>query len=100
MHEVLAVPGFFTTAQRQATRDAGAISGLNFLGVISDTDSIALAYGMANPASGSGGEHHVLIYDLGGGTVDASIVTFDEGIYDVKVTSGNSHCGGEDFTTW
>ena len=91
---VITVPAYFNDAQRQATKDAGAIAGLNVLRIINEPTAAAIAYGLDKKAQG---ERNVLIYDLGGGTFDVSILSLDDGIFEVKSTSGNSHLGGEDF---
>ena len=96
---VVTVPAYFTDSQRQATKDAGTIAGLNVIRIINEPTAAAIAYGLnKNYASGSSvGEKNVLIFDLGGGTFDVSILTIEAGIFDVKATAGNSHLGGEDF---
>ncbi|KAH9495986.1 hypothetical protein Btru_012356 [Bulinus truncatus] len=92
---VITVPAYFNDSQRQATKDAGAIAGLNVLRIINEPTAAALAYGLDK---GQKGEKHVLIFDLGGGTFDVSILTIDEGsMFEVKATSGDTHLGGEDF---
>jgi len=91
---VITVPAYFNDSQRQATKDAGVISGLNVLRIINEPTAAAIAYGLDKKVSG---EKHVLIYDLGGGTFDVSILTIEEGIFEVKSTSGDTHLGGEDF---
>ncbi|XP_072946698.1 heat shock protein 68-like isoform X1 [Epargyreus clarus] len=92
---VVTVPAYFNDAQRQATRTAGSIAGLNVIRVINEPTAAALAYGLDKNVRG---EKNVLIYDLGGGTVDVSILTIGEGsVYEVKATAGNSRLGGEDF---
>ncbi|GFO22504.1 heat-shock protein 70 [Plakobranchus ocellatus] len=92
---VVTVPAYFNDAQRQATKDAGAIAGLNVLRIINEPTAAALAYGLDK---GQRGEKHVLIFDLGGGTFDVSILSIDEGsIFEVKATAGDTHLGGEDF---
>ncbi|XP_072166232.1 heat shock 70 kDa protein 1-like [Diadema setosum] len=91
---VISVPAYFNDAQRQATMDAGAIAGLNVMRLINEPTAAALAYWHNQNVDG---ERHVLIFDLGGGTFDVSIVTFDEGIFEVKSTSGDTNLGGEDF---
>ena len=88
------VPAYFNDSQRQATKDAGVISGLNVLRIINEPTAAAIAYGLDKKVSG---EKHVLIYDLGGGTFDVSILTIEDGIFEVKSTSGDTHLGGEDF---
>jgi len=92
---VVTVPAYFNDSQRQATKDAGTIAGLNILRVINEPTAAALAYGLDKHLEG---EKNVLIFDLGGGTFDVSILSIDEGsIFEVKATSGNTHLGGEDF---
>merc|ERR1712196_86155 len=82
-------------SQRQATKDAGAISGLNVLRIINEPTAAAIAYGL-DKSAGSG-EKNVLIFDLGGGTFDVSLLTIEDGIFEVKATAGDTHLGGEDF---
>lgn len=91
---VVTVPAYFNDSQRQATKDAGAISGLNVLRIINEPTAAAIAYGLDKKV---GGERNVLIFDLGGGTFDVSILTIEDGIFEVKSTSGDTHLGGEDF---
>ncbi|CAB3377268.1 Hypothetical predicted protein [Cloeon dipterum] len=92
---VVTVPAYFNDAQRQATKDAGAIAGLNVLRIINEPTAAALAYGLDKNLKG---EKNVLIFDLGGGTFDVSILTIDEGsLFEVKSTAGDTHLGGEDF---
>jgi L1 cell adhesion molecule like protein len=91
---VITVPAYFNDAQRQATKDAGTIAGLNVLRIINEPTAAAIAYGLDNNENG---ERNVLIYDLGGGTFDVSLLTIDEGIFEVKATAGDTHLGGEDF---
>jgi len=91
---VVTVPAYFNDSQRQATKDAGLIAGLNVLRIINEPTAAAIAYGLDKRA---GGEKNVLIFDLGGGTFDVSLLTIDEGIFEVKATAGNTHLGGEDF---
>ncbi|KAJ8711509.1 hypothetical protein PYW07_008751 [Mythimna separata] len=92
---VITVPAYFNDSQRQATKDAGAIAGLNVLRIINEPTAAALAYGLDKNLKG---ERNVLIFDLGGGTFDVSILTIDEGsIFEVKATAGDTHLGGEDF---
>ena len=90
---VITVPAYFNDSQRQATKDAGAIAGLNVLRIINEPTAAAIAYGLDNQSS----EKHVLIFDLGGGTFDVSLLNIDDGIFEVKATSGDTHLGGEDF---
>jgi L1 cell adhesion molecule like protein len=90
---VITVPAYFNDAQRQATKDAGVISGLNVLRIINEPTAAAIAYGLDK----KGAEKNVLIFDLGGGTFDVSLLTIEEGIFEVKATAGDTHLGGEDF---
>ncbi|CAF1030244.1 unnamed protein product, partial [Brachionus calyciflorus] len=91
---VVTVPAYFNDSQRQATKDAGAIAGLNVLRIINEPTAAAIAYGLDKKG---GGEKNILIFDLGGGTFDVSILTIEEGIFEVKSTAGDTHLGGEDF---
>ena len=91
---VVTVPAYFNDSQRQATKDAGVISGLNVLRIINEPTAAAIAYGLDKKAAG---ERNVLIFDLGGGTFDVSLLTIEEGIFEVKATAGDTHLGGEDF---
>nr|QNF22887.1 putative heat shock protein isoform 2 [Lycosa tarantula] len=92
---VVTVPAYFNDSQRQATKDAGAIAGLNILRIINEPTAAALAYGLDKHLTG---EKNVLIYDLGGGTFDVSVLTIDEGsMFEVRATAGDTHLGGEDF---
>uniref|UniRef100_M1B4C8 Heat shock protein n=1 Tax=Solanum tuberosum TaxID=4113 RepID=M1B4C8_SOLTU len=93
---VVTVPAYFNDSQRQATKDAGAISGLNVMRIINEPTAAAIAYGLDKKSSSSG-EKNVLIFDLGGGTFDVSLLTIEEGIFEVKATAGDTHLGGEDF---
>ena len=92
---VVTVPAYFNDSQRQATKDAGTISGLNVQRIINEPTAAAIAYGLDK--KGGVGEKNVLIFDLGGGTFDVSLLTIDEGIFEVKATNGDTHLGGEDF---
>nr|AGQ50301.1 heat shock cognate 70 [Leguminivora glycinivorella] len=119
---VITVPAYFNDSQRQATKDAGTISGLNVLRIINEPTAAAIAYGLDKKGGGErnvlifdlgggtfdvsiaygldkkgGGERNVLIFDLGGGTFDVSILTIEDGIFEVKSTAGDTHLGGEDF---
>jgi len=94
---VVTVPAYFNDAQRQATKDAGTIAGLNVLRIINEPTAAALAYGLDKKRGGSSGERHVLIFDLGGGTFDVSVLAVDDGMFEVKSTAGDTHLGGEDF---
>ncbi|GFF85800.1 molecular chaperone Hsp70 [Aspergillus lentulus] len=91
---VITVPAYFNDSQRQATKDAGLIAGLNVLRIINEPTAAAIAYGLDKKAEG---ERNVLIFDLGGGTFDVSLLTIEEGIFEVKATAGDTHLGGEDF---
>ncbi|CAI0420939.1 unnamed protein product [Linum tenue] len=93
---VVTVPAYFNDSQRQATKDAGSIAGLNVLRIINEPTAAAIAYGLDKKGSRSG-EKNVLIFDLGGGTFDVSLLTIEEGIFEVKATAGDTHLGGEDF---
>jgi L1 cell adhesion molecule like protein len=90
---VVTVPAYFNDSQRQATKDAGTIAGLNVLRIINEPTAAAIAYGLDK----KGAEKNVLIFDLGGGTFDVSLLTIEEGIFEVKATAGDTHLGGEDF---
>jgi len=92
---VVTVPAYFNDSQRQATKDAGVIAGLNVLRIINEPTAAAIAYGLDKKKGA--GECNVLIFDLGGGTFDVSILTIEEGIFEVKSTAGDTHLGGEDF---
>ncbi|XP_052805111.1 heat shock 70 kDa protein cognate 4 isoform X1 [Mya arenaria] len=96
---VITVPAYFNDSQRQATKDAGTISGMNILRIINEPTAAAIAYGLdkKQQMGEAGGERNVLIFDLGGGTFDVSILTIEDGIFEVKSTSGDTHLGGEDF---
>merc|ERR1712214_201650 len=91
---VVTVPAYFNDSQRQATKDAGVISGLNILRIINEPTAAAIAYGLDKKGAS---EANVLIFDLGGGTFDVSILTIEDGIFEVKATAGDTHLGGEDF---
>jgi heat shock protein 1/8 len=93
---VITVPAYFNDSQRQATKDAGVIAGLNVMRMINEPTAAAIAYGLDKKASRIG-EQNVLIFDLGGGTFDVSLLTIEEGIFEVKATAGDTHLGGEDF---
>lgn len=92
-HAVITVPAYFSDAQRQATKDAGAIAGLNVLRIINEPTAAALAYGIDKKEA----EQNILVFDLGGGTFDVSVLTIDQGVFEVRATSGDTHLGGEDF---
>jgi molecular chaperone DnaK len=89
---VITVPAYFNDAQRQATKDAGKIAGLDVLRIINEPTAAALAYGLEKEASGT-----VVVYDLGGGTFDVSVLDINEGLFEVKSTNGDTFLGGEDF---
>ena len=91
---VVTVPAYFNDSQRQATKDAGAIAHLNVLRIVNEPTAAAIAYGLDKK---TGGEKNILIFDLGGGTFDVSLLTIDEGVFEVKATAGDTHLGGEDF---
>ena len=90
---VITVPAYFNDSQRKATKDAGAIAGLNVLRIINEPTAAAIAYGLDNKSE----EKNVLIFDLGGGTFDVSLLNIDDGIFEVLATAGDTHLGGEDF---
>jgi len=92
---VVTVPAYFNDSQRQATKDSGVIAGLNVLRIINEPTAAAIAYGLDKKKGAA--ECNVLIFDLGGGTFDVSILTIEEGIFEVKSTAGDTHLGGEDF---
>jgi len=92
-HAVITVPAYFNDAQRQATKDAGAIAGLNVLRIINEPTAAAIAYGLDKKE----GESTILVYDLGGGTFDVSLLSIDDGLFEVLATNGDTHLGGEDF---
>ncbi|KAK3071033.1 Heat shock protein ssb1 [Teratosphaeriaceae sp. CCFEE 6253] len=94
---VITVPAYFNDNQRQATKDAGAISGLNVLRIINEPTAAAIAYGLG--AGKSDKERNVMIYDLGGGTFDVSLLNIQGGVFTVKATAGDTHLGGQDFDT-
>jgi L1 cell adhesion molecule like protein len=94
---VITVPAYFNDAQRQATKDAGRIAKLEVLRIINEPTAAAIAYGLDKKASGQDKDRNVLIFDLGGGTFDVSLLSIDEGVFEVKATAGDTHLGGEDF---
>ena len=94
LNAVITVPAYFNDSQRQATKDAGQIAGLTVKRIINEPTAAAIAYGLDKQGSG---ERNVLIFDLGGGTFDVSILAIDDGIFEVKATAGDTHLGGEDF---
>merc|ERR1719277_1148858 len=91
-HAVITVPAYFSDAQRQATKDAGQIAGMTVLRIINEPTAAAIAYGLDKKT-----EKNILVYDLGGGTFDVSLLTIDNGVFEVVATSGDTHLGGEDF---
>lgn len=91
---VVTVPAYFNDGQRQATKDAGVIAGLNVLRIVNEPTAAAIAYGLDKTCEN---EKHVLIFDLGGGTFDVSVLAMEDGVFEVKSTGGNTHLGGEDF---
>ncbi|XP_026100053.1 endoplasmic reticulum chaperone BiP-like [Carassius auratus] len=93
IHAVVTVPAYFNDAQRQATKDAGIIAGLNVLRIINEPTAAAIAYGLDK----SDGVKNILVFDLGGGTFDVSLLTIDNGVFEVVATNGDTHLGGEDF---
>ena len=95
-HAVVTVPAYFNDAQRQATKDAGTIAGLKVARVINEPTAAAIAYGLDKVGDG-GKEENVLVFDLGGGTFDVTLLTIDNGVFEVRATSGDTHLGGEDF---
>ena len=92
---VITVPAYFNDAQRQATRDAGRIAGLNVLRIINEPTAAAIAYGLDKKKGAA--ECNVLIFDLGGGTFDVSVLSMEDGVFAVRATGGDTHLGGEDF---
>merc|ERR1719453_2945301 len=92
-HAVVTVPAYFNDAQRQATKDAGLIAGLDVLRIINEPTAAAIAYGMDKKS----GEKNIIVFDLGGGTFDVSLLTIDNGVFEVVATAGDTHLGGEDF---
>ncbi len=92
-HAVVTVPAYFNDAQRQATKDAGTISGLNVVRIINEPTAAAIAYGLDK----KGKEKNILVFDLGGGTFDVSILAIDNGVFEVISTNGDTHLGGSDF---
>jgi len=92
-HAVVTVPAYFNDAQRQATKDAGTISGMQVQRIINEPTAAAIAYGLDK----KGGEKNILVFDLGGGTFDVTLLTIDNGVFEVLATNGDTHLGGEDF---
>merc|ERR1711871_1223924 len=90
---VVTVPAYFNDAQRQATKDAGTISSMNVMRIINEPTAAAIAYGLDK----KGGEKNILVFDLGGGTFDVTVLTIDNGVFEVVATNGDTHLGGEDF---
>ena len=88
---VVTVPAYFNDSQRQATKDAGVIAGLNVARIINEPTAAAIAYGLDK----KGGEKNILVFDLGGGTFDVSVLTIDNGVFEVLATNGDTHLGGE-----
>jgi heat shock protein 5 len=93
-HAVVTVPAYFNDAQRAATKDAATIAGLNVLRIINEPTAAAIAYGLNDKSSG---EKNILVFDLGGGTFDVSLLTIADGVFEVVATNGDTHLGGEDF---
>src|SRR5579872_2389881 len=94
VNAVITVPAYFNDAQRQATKDAGVIAGLNVLRIINEPTAAAIAYGLQKNTDK---DQNILVYDLGGGTFDVSVLTLGDGVYEVRSVSGNTHLGGSDF---
>ena len=92
-HAVITVPAYFNDSQRQATKDAGLIAGLDVLRIINEPTAAAIAYGMDKKS----GEKNIIVFDLGGGTFDVSLLQIDNGVFEVLATAGDTHLGGEDF---
>ena len=92
-HAIVTVPAYFNDAQRQATKDAGTIAGLEVIRIINEPSAAAIAYGLDKKS----GEKNIIVYDLGGGTFDVSVLTIDNGVFEVLATAGDTHLGGEDF---
>ena len=92
---IITVPAYFNDSQRQSTKDAGMIAGLNVLRIINEPTAAALAYGLDKLSES--GRRHVLIFDLGGGTFDVSLLAIERGCFEVLATAGDTHLGGEDF---
>jgi heat shock 70kDa protein 1/2/6/8 len=90
---IITVPAYFNDSQRQATKDAGKVAGLNVLRIINEPTAAAIAYGLDNSKE----EKNILVFDLGGGTFDVTVLTIEEGVFEVRSTAGNTHLGGEDF---
>ena len=92
-HAVVTVPAYFNDQQRQSTKDAGTISGLNILRIVNEPTAAAMAYGLDK----KGGERKIIVFDLGGGTFDVSLLSIEDGVFEVLATAGDTHLGGEDF---
>ena len=92
---IITVPAYFNDSQRQSTKDAGLIAGLNVLRIINEPTAAAIAYGLDKLSEA--GRRHVLIFDLGGGTFDVSLLAIERGYFEVLATAGDTHLGGEDF---
>ena len=92
---IITVPAYFNDSQRQSTKDAGVIAGLNVLRIINEPTAAAIAYGLDKLSES--GRRHVLIFDLGGGTFDVSLLAIEKGFFEVIATAGDTHLGGEDF---
>ena len=90
-HAVVTVPAYFNDAQRQATKDAGTIAGLRVLRIINEHTAAAIAYGLDKKKEG---ESQIIVYDLGGGTFDVSLLSIDDGVFEVLATAGDTHLGG------
>jgi heat shock protein 5 len=93
-HAIVTVPAYFNDVQRQATKDAGVIAGLDVLRIINKPTAAAIAYGMDKK---SAGEKNIIVFDLGGGNKDVSLLTIDNGVFEVVATAGDTHLGGKDF---
>ena len=91
-YAVVTVPAYFNDSQRQATKDAGAIAGLEILRIINEPSAAAIAYGLDKKE-----EKNIVVFDLGGGTFDVSVLSIDNGVFEVLATAGDTHLGGEDF---
>ena len=94
-HAVITVPAYFNNAQRQATKDAGTIAGLTVLRIMNEPTAAAIAYGLDKRYDR--GESTIVVYDLGGGTFDVSLLSIEDGVFEVLATAGDTHLGGEDF---
>ena len=90
---VVTVPAYFNDSQRQATKDAGTIAGLTVMRIVNEPTAAAIAYGLDK----QDGERQIIVYDLGGGTFDVSLLSIDDGVFEVLATAGDTHLGGEDF---